>query len=353
MNSICRQVFVLVLISLFSLNAVAATKTSADNLVFDDYPLAEALNLPDWFSLSFLDLQDSLDEALKDGKKGLIIYFGRKDCAYCKSLLENNWGDPAIIKYTQQNFNVIAIDVRGDRVVTDFAGKTWTEKSYSANRRTNFTPTLLFFNAKGQQALKLPGYRPKYQFRASLEYVSDAHYKRESFRNYLARAETAMGFGSEELNENDAFISPPYNLDRSQAATQNKKASPLVVFFEHPRCHACDVLHGDILNTDEVAALLYKLDVVQLNSHEDTPVITPSGNRTTASQWANELNLTFAPSMIFFDNNGKEILRVESVIRFNRLNNVLRYIIGEEYRKFPTFQDWLHFMRSSNKGVKK
>jgi len=324
----------------------SSEQTHNTDLAFDDHPLKEDLNLPEWFSLSFLDLNDSLNDALKDGKKGIIVYFGRKDCAYCKSLLEVNWGDPAIVKFTQKHFNVIAIDVRGDRKVTDFGGTTWSEKDFSALKRTNFTPSLLFYNANGQLALKLPGYRPKYQFRAALEYVADAHYKTEPFRQYLNRAQSALSFGSEELNDHDSFLPPPYNLDRRFTNSKNNNTKPLAVFFEHPRCHACDVLHGDTLSSNEVTQQLLKLDVVQLNSMNDTPVITPAGRRTTSKEWADDLNITFAPSLIFFDESGKEILRVESVIRLYRLNNVLRYVIGKKYNDYPTFQAWLHDMRA-------
>ena len=346
MKKISKHILSLIFLTLLSFNASGASPQTNDELVFDDSSLTEDLYLPDWFSLSFLDLNDSLNDAVKDGKKGMIIYFGRKDCAYCKSLLENNWGDPAIEKYTRQHFNVIAMDVRGDRNVVDFDGSNWNEKSYAAKYRTNFTPTLHFYNSKGQLALKLPGYRPKYQFRASLEYVADAHYTRETFRKYLARAETAMSFGLEELNENDHFMEPPYNLARNYPIHKNEQRKPLAVFFEHKKCHACDVLHGDTLNNPEVITQLKEMDIVQLNTATDTPVITPSGTKTTSKKWADELNLTFAPSLLFFDDKGKEVIRVESVIRLNRLNNVLRYVIGEEHKHFSTLQAWLHYKRS-------
>jgi len=336
---------IVLVVNSFSSSNWASEQNSTVELSFDDRPLKEELNLPDWFNLSFLDLNESLSEAIEDGKKGIIIYFGRKDCAYCKSLLEVNWGDPAIVKFTRKNFNVIAIDVRGDRMITDFTGTRWSEKDFTSLKRTNFTPSLLFYNTKGQLALKLPGYRPKYQFRAALEYVADAHYKKEPFRQYLNRAQSALSFGSEELNEHDSFLSQPYNLDRRFSSTKKTLTKPLVVFFEHPRCHACDVLHGDTLDIKEVTEQLLKLDVVQLNSMDDTPVITPSGRRTTSKEWADDLNITFAPSLIFFDESGKEILRVESVIRLYRLNNVLRYVIGKKYIDYPTFQAWLHDMR--------
>jgi len=332
------------------LNSAASANDHSQHgsLAFDDTPLKEELNLPNWFSLSFLDLNNSLEDALEDGKKGIILYFGRKDCAYCKTLLEVNWGDPAIVAFTQKHFNVIAIDVRGDRIVTDFNGKQWSEKDYAVHLRTNFTPSLLFYNSKKQLALKLSGYRPKYQFRAALEYVADAHYYREPFREYLNRAESALSFGLDELNEHESFSPPPYDLDRRK----NKQQKPLVVFFEHPRCHACDILHGDTLNQTEVIQKLLTLNAVQLNSMSNMAVITPAGKKTTAKKWAKELNISFAPSLLFFDETGKEVLRVESVIRLYRLNNVLRYITGKEYKNFPTFQAWLHNDRQKNRMKK-
>lgn len=326
----------LIWISIALASPALQANTSKSPLAFDDYPLAEELDLPNWFRLSFLDLQESLDEAIQDGKRGLIIYFGRKDCAYCKALLEDNWGSPDIRDYTLEHFHVIAIDVRGQRTVTDFDGKTYTEKEFSARMRTDFTPSLLFYEAKGRLALRLPGFRPKYQFRAALEYVADAHYTKEPYRKYLARAEEALSFGHEELNEHDSFRQPPHNLDRSKKPA----AAPLAVFFEHPRCHACDVLHGGPMSDPEVSTNLHNIDVVQIDTYSDTEVITPSGKKTTARQWAEDLNLNFAPTIIFFDQQGKEIIRIESVVRFYRLNNVLVYVLGKGYEKYPTFQIW-------------
>ena len=164
-------------------------------LAFDDTTLKEELYLPDWFKLSFLDLSDSLAEAREAGKQGIIIYFGRKDCPYCKAQLEINWGTPDIVEYTQKNFDVIAIDVRGHREVTDFDGSVYTEKDFAIKLGTNFTPTLLFINTDGRFVLKLSGFRPPYQFRAALEYVADQHFNNEPFGTYLARAEQALSYG--------------------------------------------------------------------------------------------------------------------------------------------------------------
>jgi hypothetical protein len=41
-----------------------------------------------------------------------------------------------------------------------------------------------------------------------------------------------------------------------------------------------------------------------------------------------------------FDERGKEVFRVDSVVQFFRLANVLRYVADKAYLKYPLFQLW-------------
>ena len=115
---------------------------------------------------------------------------------------------------------------------------------------------------------------------------------------------------------------------------------PMAVFFEQGDCHACDVLHGEALREPVIVSQFGEFDSVQLDMRSDTPVITPSGERTTASKWAAELGLFYAPSVLFFDEQGKELLRVDSVVGFYRLRNVLNYIASKAYLEEPSYQRW-------------
>ncbi len=318
------------------LSYLPTSNANTDTIIFDDSPLSEPLVLPDWFKLSFLEIASEIQEAKEQNKKGLIVYFGQKYCPYCKAHLEKNWGQDDIIKYTQKNFDVIAINVKGQRPVLDIDGKSYTEKTFSAFKKTNFTPSILFYNTKGQEVLRLRGYRPPYQFRAALEYVADEHYKKESFRKYMARAESALNFGKAELNTNDFFNSPPYLLDRSRI----KAEQPLMVIFERKRCHACDILHGGPLARPEIESELLKLENVQIDINSQQKLLTPTGKKLSANEWAKQLNINYSPTILFFDEHGKEIIRIESVVWFYRLRNVLKYVLSGAYKKYPTFQLW-------------
>jgi thioredoxin-related protein len=321
---------------LWCLGAMQARAAVDDPLSFDDMPLDELLEYPDWFKQSFLDLDEDLAAAAEAGKKGLIVYFGQKRCAYCKMLMEVNFQTPDVVTYTQRHFDVVPIDIWSPETVTTPNGETMTERQYSLKLGTNFTPSLVFYDVDGNIALRLRGYYPPYQFRAALEYVADGHYKREKFAVYMARGDRTLRFEPGDLIEEAFFTPPPYNLDRSQFPAE----LPLVVFFEQGDCHACDVLHTQPLQRPSIRRLFDSFESVQLDMWSDVPVIKPDGERSTARQWAEELGIFYAPTIIFFDERGREIIRVDSVVHFFRLRNVLNYVISRGYLTEPNFLRW-------------
>jgi thioredoxin-related protein len=320
--------------------AVALPATAAspddDSVSFNDQPRDELLSYPEWFNDPFLDLGADLQAAHAAGK-GLIVYFGQKRCAYCHQLLEVNFGSEAdIVEYTRRHFDVTPIDIWGVAEVTDLRGRVMTERGFALREQADFTPTLIFYNDEGQEVLRLRGYYPPYQFRAALEYVADQHYRRESLRDYIARGDNRMVFDAADLNDQPFFQPPPYHLDRRSLPAER----PLAVFFEQGDCHPCDVLHGQSLKELAIAEGFANFDSVQLDMWSDTPVVTPAGERTTARRWAADLGLFYAPAIIFFDEQGEELLRVDSVIGFYRLRNVLNFISSKAYLREPSYQNW-------------
>jgi len=321
------------IITFFSILNVYATTDD----IFSDQTLTTEIALPEWFKLSFLDLKDDLDEAVADNKKGLIIYFGRKDCPYCKALLENSWGQKDIVHYTRKNFDVIAINTKGTRNITDIDGYVYDEKSFSLTMKTNFTPSLLFINPEGKIVFKLSGYNNPYRFMAALEYVADQHYNNLTFRSYLSQAkETLDTAGNDNLNSQDYFDLPPYNLDR----TKFPSGRALAVFFEKTNCHACDILHSKPLQNNAINKHFEDIDVIQLDVESKDQIITPSGTKLNTHEWAESLELHYSPTIVFFDEIGKEIIRIDSVVWVNRLDRVLEYITSKSYKHFPSFQAW-------------
>ncbi len=328
-----------ILLYLLSLTVYSATAPTSDNIdsviVFDDKQLEEILAYPDWFKLSLGDLNDDLAEAKKAGKKGIITYFGQKRCAYCEQFFKSSLSDVDIKNYLQKHFDLIAFDIWGIDDITDTDGTTYTERDLSIHYKTNFTPSLVFYNAEGTPVFRLRGFYPPYKFRAALQYVTEEFYKEETFSDYFARANPGEYFLLGGLTERDFFLEPPYDL---VALRKNNK--PTAVFFEQGNCHACDLLHSGPLSKDLSIHEIEQMNVIQLNMWADTAVITPQGEKTTAKEWAKSLDLFYTPSIVFFDANGKEIIRVDSVTYFYRLWGVMDYVNQQGYKTSKDYQDW-------------
>ena len=81
------------------------------------------------------------------------------------------------------------------------------------------------------------------------------------------------------------------------------------------------------------------MDAVQLNMSADNAITTPGGETLKIVDWADRLGLFHAPTIIFFDENGKEIMRVDSVVQFYRLWGVLDYVNQKGYEE-ADYQKW-------------
>lgn len=311
----------------------------AFELGFDDAPLLREIEHPEWFKESFLDLRDDLEEARVDGKQGIALYFGQKNCAYCKALMEINLTKPDIVDYVRENYEIIPIDIWGSRILTLFDGSEITESELAARENTNFTPSLIFYDEKGGVAFKMRGYYKPYRFRAVMQYIVEDFYKRESFREYLERADPPPRFTEEDLNEHEQIVKGPIVLDR-RASASNK---PLAVIFEQRHCHACDQLHSEPLNNEITKQWLKGFELRQLDAWSDTPVITPDGQRLSAREWAERLGIHYMPTTVFFDERGGEILRIDSVVKLYRMRSMLSFILTDGYKNFKTFQHWRRY----------
>lgn len=331
----CFTRFILVpAVCIFAANTSAAQKVD-DPSSFEDTLLEEEIVYPDWFRFSQGDLRADLDVARKAKKQGIVVYFGQRRCAYCEQFMQQDLGSADIANYMQEHFDVIPVDIWGIEEIIDFDGKTYSERELSIKYETNFTPSLIFFDATGKAVFGLRGFYPPYKFRAALKFVAEGFYAKETFREYLARAEPGMFFMLGGLNERDFFSAPPYDLTKVRAT-----GKPLVVFFEQGNCHACDLLHSGPLSQEEALQEIRMMTAVQLDMWSDVPVITPQGEHTTAKQWAKELGLFHAPTLLFFDPDGNEIIRIDSIVQFYRLWGVLDYVNKRAYETEPDYQAW-------------
>lgn len=291
---------------------------------------------PAWFKESFLDIRDDLKEASTAGKR-LILYFYQDGCPYCAKLLKEDFGKQAIADKTQQHFDVIAINMWGDRDVTDLDGKAATEKGFAAALKVQYTPTLLFLDETGKVALRVNGYYAPDKFELALDYVAGKHEREGGFREYYASLPASKKTAQTEPRVIADSLPSPLKLKDGR----QDSGRPLLVIFEQAECDACDELHRDILTRPEVGYALSNLDVAVADINSGDKLQTPDGKDMPASEWAKALEIKYTPSLVFFDTDGKEVFRTEAYLKTYHLHGAMDYVISGAYRWQPEFQRFL------------
>ncbi len=322
------------LLGLLWLGGVSAAAPDAGETVLQGGVNPGYHDKPDWFKSSFLDLAEDVAEAQASDKR-VLLYFYQDGCPYCKKLLDDNFGTAAGAAKTRRLYEVIAINMWGDREVTAVDGSVMTEKEFAEQLRVMYTPTMVFLDDGGMPLLRLNGYYAPDRFDIALDYGARRDNDGLSFRDYAAqRAGKGM---AAQLQTNPLFLKPPYGLARNRIAAQR----PLLVLFEQADCEACAEFHRDILARPESRALLQRFDAVQLDMWGKTALVAPDGKRTTAAEWAQQLDIQYTPSLVFFDEQGKEVFRSEAYLRTFHVQSVMEYIASGAYRRQPNLQRYI------------
>ncbi len=287
---------------------------------------------PDWFADSFLDIRTDISEAQAHGKR-LLLYFYQDGCPYCKKLLDTNFALQDTVTRTRARFEVIAINMWGDREVTDLAGDLTTEKEFARDLRVMFTPTLLFMDEQGKVVLRLNGYYPPHQFNAALDYGAKYSGSDPDFRSYLKQVDPAPASGM--------LYSDPSYLSVSADLAARTGGKPLLVLFEQKDCAPCDELHQDILQRPESRRQLMRFDVVLLDMWSNNPVRRADGNQSSIAEWASDLKVQYAPSLVFFDADNHEVFRTDAYLKAFHIQSAMDYVASRAYLDQPSFQRYI------------
>lgn len=288
---------------------------------------------PAWFKDSFLDFNEDVKEAAANGKR-IMILFEQDGCPYCNAFVERNLSQKDIEDKVRKNFEVIAINMWGDREVMTVDGKPYTEKNFASALKVQFTPTILFLDEKGKVVLRLNGYLPPDKFTHALDYVAQKKENELSYNQYVATHASTSASG--ELNKQPFFTSPPYDLQ-----SRLKEQKPLAVFFEQKQCPNCDALHNKVLANAETRNIVNNFISVQLDMWSDQEIVTPEGKKMTAREWARELDVKYAPSIVLFNPEGREVIRSEAFFKSFHTQGIFDYVLSRAYKDEPSFQRYL------------
>jgi len=286
----------------------------------------QAFEMPDWFKTSFLEIHNDAREAGEAGKH-LMLYMHLENCPYCKRMLDESFFQGANKPFLQKHFDVIDINIRGDRSVEWGGGVIYNEKELAQELKVYATPAILFINAKGQIVYRTNGYRSPERLRNVLQYVSERQYGKITLADYV----TQKGIVRYALKKHSAFVS---------MTDFSRYEGPLAVIFEDPGCSDCAEFHQYTLQHADVVREMKGLKVVRLDAWSNETIIDPAGNKTTPRQWAASLKLDYRPATVLFD-NGEEVTRADSQLYHFHYKEMLRYVAKRLYFEYPTYLIYL------------
>jgi len=306
-NRIMRTVSIvsITLLSLFFQPTLNAEETNPERGAF--IGAADAV-YPDWFKLSFMELEEDVAEAAAQGKR-LMLIFHQSGCPYCNAFVERNLAQKDIEETLKAKFDVIELNLWGDREVVSVGGETYSEKAFATALNVQFTPTIV--------------------------YVTNKMEDQQPFSEYL---EAKSGPASEKsLITRSYFTGPVEQLSDRPGAD----AKPLLVLFEQGSCRNCETLHEKILSNAESQALLSEFDVYQVDMWGRDQFKTPSGVETNGRQWSKELDISYAPTMILYAADGTEVIRSESFFKTFHTQSILDYVVSDAWREETSFQRYI------------
>lgn len=323
----------LYLVGIYSSIQAVETQMNSSNSLQADMVNPGYHDKPTWFKESFLDLREDVQEATEN-KKRVVLYFYQDGCPYCAKLLQDNLGQKKLADKTRKYFDVIAINMWGDKEVTNLKGRATTEKKFTEQMKVMYTPTLVFLTEKGNVALRVNGYYAPNKYETALDYVRGHNEKKVSFRNYARKFIKQKSSG--KLHQEPFILKPPYNLKKIISSTK-----PLLILFEQKRCHGCDELHNDIFKRKETIKQTKRFNIVRLDMWSTDKLVGFDGKSITAKNFAKKLNIVYSPSFIFFDKSGKDIFRIDAYLKSFHTQSVMDYIASNAYKKQPNFQRYI------------
>lgn len=296
--------------------------------------------IPEWFKESFLDFKQDVEEASAQNKR-VMLYFHQDGCPYCAKLVEESFNDPDIKPYMQRHFDSIMLNMWGDLEVVSVLGQTYTEKEFARVLNVQYTPTVIFLDEQGRPALRLNGYYPPEKFRHALRYVKQKLEKQLTFNQYIDSL-VPEGTISEPVIQQDLF-----NKTNDLSHFDNGKM--LAVFFDKSACVECNLMHQRILTDEPTKNLVKQANAVLFNASKEQSITTPKGINMPLKQWLSELNISYYPSVVFFDEQGDEVMRIEAFIKTFHFQSIFDYVVSKAYLEEPNLQ---HFIADRGERIR-
>ncbi len=142
----------------------------------------------EFFDESLDDLKEEKQVAKEDNKKAILIMFEMEECPFCARMKRTVINKSRVQDYYRKNFRILSVDIEGDLELTDFKGKTTTQKDFAFKQnRVRATPVFQFYDLKGKPLKngRLTGAtRNAEEFLLLGQFIAEGHNQKMSFSKF-------------------------------------------------------------------------------------------------------------------------------------------------------------------------
>jgi thioredoxin-related protein len=130
------------------------------------------------------------DRSRRAAAKPLAVVFEQKHCAACDEMHVFGFTDPATLALIEK-FDVARLELFGQQPVVTPGGKRSNEETWARELKVAYTPTIVFFDARGKEVFRVEAYLKPFHFASSFDYVASGAYRAQpNFQRFVqARAE--------------------------------------------------------------------------------------------------------------------------------------------------------------------
>jgi thioredoxin-related protein len=274
---------------------------------------------PAWFKESFLEIADDVDDAI-EAEKHVMLFFDLNGCPYCDRMLEESFTAEPLSSYIRQHFDVIAINIQGDREIAFNEEISVSEKKLGEILKVYSTPALLFLNEDNKTIVRVNGYRAPERFKLVLEFVATRSYRTTSLGDYL---QAKLDKNVYQLRPNPLF---------SDVTDLSSVDGPLMVIFEDGSCYDCNEFHDGILAHEQVREEIAPFTIVRLDADSNATIIDVYGNQTTPAELARKHEMIYRPGVLVFE-DGALLRRHDSLTFPHHFKESMRYVAGGYYQQ--------------------
>lgn len=253
-----------------------------------------------FFTQTFGDLPEELQQALDDGKWGLLLFFEQEGCPSCRLMMRAVLNQVAVQDWYSERFVSIAVDINGSVELRDFDGITLPSKVFAAHRKVKTTPVISYIDRYGVEVFRwMRAVKSPQEFLWMGQYVTEGHYTDTPWREFLDRKTNAQ--------KSPDGVPLVRNL---QAETTEAAGRPIPVLLAITRegCPYCARLRREVL-VPMIRGGEYgdRVLIRELMMEPETEITGFDGQATTTAEVARQYGVEITPTVLLLDSEGRKL----------------------------------------------